>query len=226
MENRWRRIFLWSLGDRRWPRRKTPASLFVLRSWAEVSLSSVNKRKGKKMVLLFKHQPYYIEVNIFRQPITFWLLFHHTVILRVAVWWYHFHRGGALLWHLLNIGAVGGNLNGKNWEFSWEIFNPRIKSKLKKNAKLTHCLTWHTRYNLYLPPGDLLSFTICRHWRETVSFWTTYPWLSRLQPECQDVEEGGGRIRSWSSCIWSLIGRRRPQKIFNKPSKISSPSSC
>lgn len=224
MENRWRRIFLWSLGDRRWPRRKTPASLFVLRSCAEVSLSSANKERKKKLVLFFKHRPYYLEVY-FRQPVTFWLLFHHTVPLRVAVWWRHFKRGGALLWHLMNIGAVGGTLNGKNREFSWEIFNPRIKSKLK-NAKLTHCLMWHTRYNLYLPPGDLLSFTISRHWRETLSFWTTYPWLSRLQPECQDVEEGGGRIRSWSSCIWSLIGRRRPQKIFNKPSKISSPSSC
>lgn len=50
MENRWRRIFLWSLGERRWPRRNTPASLFVLRSWTEVSLSSVVKGKNNWLV--------------------------------------------------------------------------------------------------------------------------------------------------------------------------------
>lgn len=82
------------------------------------------------------------------------------------------------------------------------------------------------RHNLYLPPGDLLCITISGQWGVTLSVWTSYPWLSRLQPECQDVDEGGGRIRSWSSCIWSLIGRRKPQKILSKPSKINSPSSC
>lgn len=74
-------------------------------------------------------------------------------------------------------------------------------------------------------PSDQTCITISSQWDVTGCIWTTYPWLFRLQPECQDVEEGGGRIRSWSSCIWSLIGRRRPQKIFSKPSKISSPSS-
>lgn len=101
----------------------------------------------------------------------------------------------------------------------------RIKSKLKRmQNELTvssDTLIWSIS-----ALSDLLCFIISRHWFRTVPFWTTYPWLSRLQPECQDVEEGGGRIRSWSSCICSLIGRRRPQKMFNKPSKISSPSSC
>lgn len=49
--------------------------------------------------------------------------------------------------------------------------------------------------------------------------------VSRLQPECQDVEEGGGLIGSLSSCICSLIGRRRPQETLSSPSTISSPSS-
>lgn len=78
---------------------------------------------------------------------------------------------------------------------------------------------------IYIHPSDQMCITVSSQWEVTGCIWTTYPWPSRLQPECQDVEEGGGRIRSWSSCIWSLIGRRRPQKIFSKPSKISSPSS-
>lgn len=47
------------------------------------------------------------------QPITFCLLFHHTITLWVAVGWRHFHRGGALLGNLLAIGAAGGTSNGK-----------------------------------------------------------------------------------------------------------------
>ncbi|TNN66858.1 hypothetical protein EYF80_022927 [Liparis tanakae] len=48
----------------------------------------------------------------------------------------------------------------------------------------------------------LIDMTISGQRGVTGAAWTSYPsWLSRLQPECHDVEDGGGRIRSWSSCI-------------------------
>lgn len=53
-----------------------------------------------------------------------------------------------------------------------------------------------------------------------------HPWAPRLQPECQEEEEGGGRMRWLSSCIWRRMGRRKPQEMFSSPSTMSSPSSC
>lgn len=109
----------------------------------------------------------------------------------------------------------------------YQVMTPYVERKWwKKNY--FHILMWQTQHNPYLPSAPL-SDPLCTtsgQWGVTWSVWTSYPWLSRLQPECQDVEEGGGLIRSWSSCIWSLIGRRKPQKMFSKPSNISSPSSC
>lgn len=54
----------------------------------------------------------------------------------------------------------------------------------------------------------------------------THPWAPRLQPECQEEEEGGGRMRWLSSCICRRMGRRSPHEMFSSPSTISSPSSC
>lgn len=54
----------------------------------------------------------------------------------------------------------------------------------------------------------------------------THPCAPRLQPECQEEEDGGGRMRSWSSCIWSRMGLRSPQEMFSSPSTMNSSSSC
>lgn len=54
----------------------------------------------------------------------------------------------------------------------------------------------------------------------------THPCAPRLQPECQEEEDGGGRMRSWSSCICSRMGLRSPQEMFSNPSTMNSSSSC
>lgn len=53
-----------------------------------------------------------------------------------------------------------------------------------------------------------------------------HPCAPRLHPECQEEEDGGGRMRWLSSCICRRMGRRKPQEMFSSPSTMSSPSSC
>lgn len=54
----------------------------------------------------------------------------------------------------------------------------------------------------------------------------THPCAPKLQPECQEEEDGGGRMRSLSSCICRRMGRRSPQEMFSSPSTMNSSSSC
>lgn len=53
----------------------------------------------------------------------------------------------------------------------------------------------------------------------------TDPCAPRLQPECQEDDDGGGRMRWLSSCICKRIGLRNPQEMFSRPSTMNSPSS-
>lgn len=85
-----------------------------------------------------------------------------------------------------------------------------------------------------LPCDQILSERVTviasRQWLQSTawghSFSCTHPCAPRLQPECQEEEEGGGRMRWLSSCICRRMGRRKPHEMFSSPSTMSSPSSC
>lgn len=76
-----------------------------------------------------------------------------------------------------------------------------------------HCMTFDYLFLILLSLSCVLLFVL-------------YLVKSLLSAEGGDMGDGGDLIRSWSSCICNLIGRRSPQEMLSKPSTISSPSSC